>query len=786
MMWREVPYILALGTLLAHLYGVLRALRGADERWLQRALVALRLSWGVLTAGVLALLWALVTDRFAWHYVAQHSARDLPLTLKVSALWGGQEGSLLVWSWLQVSLGLWALTRLPWRARALRPWMALPLGLLSLFFVMLSWRLANPFVVLPSTPADGAGLNPMLRHPAMVLHPPGIYVGFVALSVPYALALAVLITQQWEVWTELVRPWVLVAWLGLSVGLLLGMRWAYDVLGWGGYWGWDPVENAGLLPWLVTTALLHAAQRQGRQRRFLGWTLALALLAYGLVIFGVFAARSGMLRSVHAYAVSPLGFYLLAALGLVLLPGVVLWLRRRAAWRESGAAETLLFSSAGLTTLTLVLLLTLTATVISGTLLPTLTGLPLGTAWFDAVTGPQWALLVALLGVCPLLGRAKAARRPWLALGGALAALGLAWLADLRAWMALLGLGLSGWAGGLALDEVLAAWRARSASLRRYGALLVHLGFVLMAVGVTGTRLYPFERDVVLPRGQPMVLGPYTLVYEDLQQEVTARQVRTRAQLAVYEGGAYRTTLLPYLDHFASGDFITTPALASSAREDLYVVLLTWTTDGAQVTLRVMRNALVNFLWLGGWVLVLGGVLAFWPWAGRPGARGVTAALLVLGFAWLVWGGPQRASVVSPPFPQIEKPAPAFSLTLLDGSRVSLADWRGQVVVLAFWATWCPSCAEEMPVLQRVWEAYQGQGVQVLAVAYQDTRAAVEARAAQQGLRFPIALDEDGRLARLYGVTGVPETFIIGADGRLQRLFIGAVDEATLRAALAP
>ncbi|MCX7778590.1 MAG: cytochrome c biogenesis protein CcsA, partial [Armatimonadetes bacterium] len=217
----------------------------------------------------------------------------------------------------------------------------------------------------------------MLRHPAMVLHPPGIYVGFVALSVPYAFALAALITRRWEGWVELARPWALLAWVGLSVGLLLGMRWAYDVLGWGGYWGWDPVENAGLLPWLATTALLHAAAHQRGERRFLGWTLALAILDYGLVVFGVFAARSGMIASVHAYAVSPLGYYLLAALALIMLPGALMWLRRASAFREDDTAETLLFSSTGLTTLTLVLFLTLIASIMTGTLLPALTGMVL-------------------------------------------------------------------------------------------------------------------------------------------------------------------------------------------------------------------------------------------------------------------------------------------------------------------------------------------------------------------------------------------------------------------------
>ncbi len=779
---RDLPYLLSLGALLLHVYCVGRSLRGnAADRWWARALLALRVSWGLLTAGLLALLLALLSDAFVWHYVAQHSARDLPWLLKVTAIWGGQEGSLLLWSWLQVSLSLWALTHLPPSARSLAPWTALPLGLLSLFYTTLSWRLANPFVLLPAPPADGAGLNPILRHPAMVLHPPGIYLGMVALSLPYALALATLITRRWEPWLTLVRPWALLAWLGLSVGLLLGMRWAYDVLGWGGYWGWDPVENAGLLPWLVTTGLLHAAYRQRQERRFLAWTLALALLDYALVIFGVFAARSGMLRSVHAYAVSPLGYYLLAALALVTLPGALLWLRRRAELRDAEGGATLLFSPAGLTAFTLTVLLTLTGTIITGTL--GLTGRPWDADTFDALTGPQWALLVALLGLCPLLGRGMRAPRPWVALLGALLGLLLAWLAGLHTGMALLGLGVSGWAAALALDELVAIERKPGAQ-RRLGALLVHLGVALMAVGVTGTRLFPFERDLVLPLGKPVAVQDYTLVFEDLQQDWQTQQVRTCAQIAVYQGGVYQATLQPYLDQAADGTYVAMPALASRLREDLYLVLLSWTTDGHQVTLRVLRNPLVSFLWLGGWLLVAGGVLAFWPWRGKQTPAVGLAALLLIGFAWLVWGGPQRASALASPRPRLQQAAPAFALTLLDGRTVTLADWRGQAVVLTFWATWCPACAEEMPVLQAVWEAYRARGVQVVGLAYQDTRAAVEARRAEQGLDFPLALDEGERVARLYGVTGVPETFLIGPDGRLQQVWIGPVDEATLRAQL--
>ncbi|MHB1319847.1 MAG: cytochrome c biogenesis protein CcsA, partial [Anaerolineae bacterium] len=241
-------------------------IRRRDDRWAlsaQRGTIALA---GLLVAALLLLLLAFLTDDFAVRYVAQHSATFIPVYLKISAVWAGQEGSLLLWCALQALFAALATARPSEKARSLVPWATVFLSLITAFFVAVTALLSNPFAPSGVTLAQGQGLNPLLRHPGMIFHPPALYVGYVGLAVPFAFALGALVTRNLEDWTAAMRTWTLVAWLGLGVGLLLGMRWAYDVLGWGGYWGWDPVENAGLLPWFTATALVHGAVMQEERR----------------------------------------------------------------------------------------------------------------------------------------------------------------------------------------------------------------------------------------------------------------------------------------------------------------------------------------------------------------------------------------------------------------------------------------------------------------------------------------------------------------------------------------
>ena len=796
-------------------------IHSGDARWARSSQTASRALAAVLGGALLALVLAFLADHFEIAYVAQHSATHLPFYLKLSALWAGQEGSLLLWSGLQALFAALALSRPSAHARRLVSWATVFLNLITAFFVAVTLFRSNPFTTLPYAPLQGQGLNPLLRHPGMIFHPPALYVGYVGLAVPFAFALAALVTQHVEGWTAALRSWILLAWLGLGLGLLLGMRWAYDVLGWGGYWGWDPVENAGLLPWLTTTALLHGAVMQEEQHGFRVWNILLVVASFALVLFGTFATRSGTIQSVHAYVASDLGGYFLFAIGVTVFGSLGLLSKRRTALVANTPESTSLLSRAGLFFLTLLVLSTLAFSIFIGSILPTLTqGLwqqrfEAGPAWFDAVTGPQFAALIFLMGLCPLLGRVKGMlqdrpqegtpgknRWSWLVLlVGAILPTSILACAGFTNPISLVGFALIGTTLTGTLFEIGSAvarqtartgtgpnalWQHLRARQHTYGGYLVHVGITLLALGVIGTRLYPFEREIVLTSGQPVEIGGYTLVFEELQQEPGDDHVSSAALLAVYRGATYLATLTPQLEYYyASRQTLTVPALRSGLRDDLYVTLAGWSDDGNRVTLKVVVNALINALWAGGLVLLTGGALAFYPRNLKRRWNTFALALGVLGLCgavWAMWGLPHGLMRTEAGRPLMGQPAPNFRLALPDGSTLTLEELRGQVTVVNFWGSWCPPCQEELPALRTVWEAYREHPVTLVGIAYEDEEAAVRAALDEYGIMYPVGLDAGERIARQFGVTGVPETFVIDADGNVAFWHIGPVTAENLMA----
>lgn len=785
------------------------------EAWLQRAQNATYALAALLGAALLLLVLAFLTDHFAIRYVAQHSSTVIPVYLKISAVWAGQEGSLLLWCFLQALFAALATGHASERARPLVPWATVFLSLITAFFVAVTLFLSQPFTQLAQPPLDGHGLNPLLRHPGMIFHPPALYVGYVGLAVPFAFAMAALITRQIAAWAAAIRTWTLVAWLGLGLGLLLGMRWAYDVLGWGGYWGWDPVENAGLLPWFTTTALLHGAVMQEEKRGFHVWNMLMAVFSFVLVLFGTFATRSGMIQSVHAYTVSNLGGYFLTAIAVTLVGSLALLYTRRVALKTSLSTEESLLSRDGMFFLTLVLFTTLTVSVLVGSLLPTLTEAlsgqryEAGPTWFDRVTGPQFAALVLVIGLCPLLGRGVAALKRlrqlwWVIIGGAVIVPVAAILAGFTAPVSLIGFAINGFAGAATLAEFVegvitrcgrtkeaplnALWHLLRLQRRTYGGYLVHLGVILMALGVIGTRMYPFEAQITVSANQPTMVGDYTLIFEELKRDFAADFFTTWTNVAVYRDGAYLATLQPRLNTYSDAQqTITVPALHPGLREDFYLILSGWSNNGGAATFKVVVNALVNFLWLGGLIFLAGGALALWPTADN--ATRNTVALIVglallLGASWAMWGIPHGTARYGAGRPLVGQTAPDFHLRLLDGDTVALEDLRDTIVVVNLWASWCPSCVDEMPDLQSVWETYRDQGVHFLGVAYRDEEATVRDATAQYGTTYPVGLDTGSRIAKRYGITGVPETFVVAADGRVAHIHIGPVTAETLAAEL--
>ncbi len=794
--------------------GALLSQRRGDRRWWLSARNATVAATALLGAALIMLLLAFLTDDFELSYVAQHSSRSLSVYLKLSAVWAGQEGSLLLWSSLQALFAALAIGRPPRETETLLPWATVILSLIGAFFTGLTLFLSNPFAQLTQVPLDGYGLNPLLRHPGMIFHPPTMYIGYVGLAVPFAFALAALIAKpDWD-WTTPLRTWLLIAWVGLGLGLLLGMRWAYDVLGWGGYWGWDPVENAGLMPWFTTTALLHGAVMQNERHGFRLWNYALAISSFVLVLFGTFATRSGVIQSVHAYARSNLGDVFMTAILFTLAGALGLLVYRRTHLKNTESVEALL-SREGLFFITLVLFGTLTLSVLVGSILPTLTqaltgrAFEAGPAWFDRVTGPQFAMLVLLLGICPLVGRGvgmlqRLKQRAWIIGAGALLAIIIALLTGFRLTASLVGfacVGLAITTFSLEVGQAVrqqaqqkgtaplnALWSLLRTQRRKYGGYLVHLGVVLMAVGVIGTRMYPFERLVTLTVNTPQQVDDFTLVVEQLARDITADHMSTWATVTVSQNGRYRATLEPRINQYMNFDqFFSIPALHPTLRDDVYLILAGWADGGKTVTVRLVVNALANFLWLGGLIFLAGGVLVLWPRLRSAMWNRITALLMVtllLGAGWAMWGADHGTVNRGSRRPEVGAQAPAWRLTLNDGTVLTQQDAQGKVAVLNFWAPWCPTCRENLPVLQAAWERYQQQPVVFVGAAYQTEAADVLAEASALGLTYPIGMDTGDRLAETYGITGVPETYILDQQGRLAYRHIGPVDAAQLSAEL--
>ncbi|HEY74006.1 MAG TPA: cytochrome c biogenesis protein CcsA [Thermoflexia bacterium] len=840
-MLAEVGSILTALALTVALYAACAAfwaIRQSDSRWEQSARNGVYATTGLLGLAFLILLAAFLDDQFQIRYVAEHSSRALPLYLKISAVWAGQEGSLLMWAFLQALFAALVVARPSDRTRPLLPWATVFLSLITTFFTGVTLFLSNPFAQMATAPADGQGMNPLLRHPGMIFHPPAMYLGYVGLAVPFAFALAALITRRIEDWPAASRRWTLAAWLFLGIGLLLGMRWAYDVLGWGGYWGWDPVENAGLLPWFTATALLHSAVMQEQRGGFRWWNLLLAVFSFTLVLFGTFTTRSGMIQSVHAFARSNLGPYFLAAIGLTLASSLALMINRRSTLADPRPVERLL-SRDGMFFLTLLLFVTLTVSVFIGSVLPTITEVltnqrfEAGPDWFDRVTGPQFAALVLVMGVCPLLGQAAAAlarlqRRGWLSVLGAVLVVGAAALAGFTGWIPLIGLGIIGLAGATTLAEyardasalsrrqginpLQALWTLLGRNRRKYGGYLVHTGVILMAAGIVGTRMYPFETTEVLSLDEATDVGEYTLVYDDFTQEAGADHLNTQAALSLYRGDNLLATLRPRMEQYVNfaDQTASVPALRVGLREDFYVVLSGWSDGGQAATFKVFVNSLAVFLWVGGLVFLAGGTAALWPSTrsarlSAPQARrrtagtaiGVAVGLLVLTAAGVaMWGGTsgqiaseqgtseqvtseQEASEQTKR-PRVGEAAPDFTLNLLDGSTLSLADLGGEIVVINFWTTWCAPCEDELPDFQTVWDEYQDQDVTFVGIAIQEEEDEVQKMLSRLDITYPQGVDPNQRVAFAYGITGVPETFVVNAEGNVAYISIGPVSAEEL------
>ena len=664
---------LALAFLLA-IYGLLMVVWGLVKRaqpQIESARLALILIFPLITISLIAMLYLLAEDRFDIAYVQSVSSSALPLYLKLTALWGGQSGSLLFWSWLLAGFSMTISVRNWKKDRGLLPYALLVIFLTLGFFLFLNVFMETPFLrfwqlpdgtrylavfqppgAWPLMPPEGQGLNPLLRHPGMIWHPPALYLGYVGFVVPFALGIATLAKGQPDRrWIEIARPWTLMAWVFLTLGLVLGMRWAYDVLGWGGYWGWDPVEIAALMPWLSGTAFLHSAFLQGRKGGYKRWNLFLMLLTFILVMFGTFLTRSGVLSSVHSFAGSDLGPAMFIFTAVMAIGSLGLLVYR---WGDFGSIHQPEFSLSRemLTLLTNLVLLSILVVCFLGVVYPVfselLTGMQItvGPAWYEQINGPLLILLLALLGVCPLAAWsgsrwAKIGKQLRILLPLSLSVPVLAWiLGDVRGVLLLLLFWLAGFSilvlmadywlqagllkkkGGLkSIDTMIAPLRQNH---QRYGGMLVHLGIILLSLGIIGLEGMQQQTQRSLALGERVSLGQYSFQYEGLAQfQGTEGQQIVQGILAVEKEGRPAGALYPsrevYLD---MGMAVTKPAVHSSLARDLYAILV----DGDeanqdQAIFRIFINPLVSWLWIGTGVLTVGTLLALWPRRGRPASR---------------------------------------------------------------------------------------------------------------------------------------------------------------------
>lgn len=670
-------------TFLVSLYGIGASVYGLKQKkgaWVDSARNAMLLTFPLLTLSALSIIYLLATEHYEVEYVANVTSSSMPMYLKITALWGGQAGSLVFWSWLMSAFASGVTLRKWDRDREFLPWVIVVSLVTLTFFLFLNIFIENPFGRLwlystgqiekhmfqPGgttlfTPQDGQGLNPLLRHPGMIIHPPMLYLGFVSFVIPYAFAIAALVTGRTDDrWIRLTRRWTLWAWMFLSLGLVLGGRWAYDVLGWGGYWGWDPVEISAFMPWLTGTAFLHSVMIQEKRGMLKQWNMVLVILTYDLVIFGTFLTRSGVLSSVHAFAQSAIGPLFFAFIGLTLSTSMGLVLYR---WNDlKGDAEMKsLLSREALFLLNNLLFLGILVVCFWGVIFPLISELltgqkvTVGPPFYERANGPLMAGLLLLMAIAPLSGWGLSTyktigRLIWKPAIVAVAIEILVIILGVRNPYALIGFFLVAMVLTVTLYEYiraavarhrrhgenyfLALWTLAKRDRRRYGGYLIHIAMAMMAIGIIGIEMFQTETQGTLAIGETLPLNDYTIRYESLSvfDAPDGRNV-ARAVVSVFKDGQYLSSLYPRRDfYYDSSQQMTIPGVRSTVEDDFYVLMVDWQEISTQnATFKVYHNPLVNWLWIGSWVFILGTLVAAWPNKDRGAnrarySRRVTAA----------------------------------------------------------------------------------------------------------------------------------------------------------------
>ncbi len=614
--------------------------RGSDLALLKSAERSLYLSTATFTLAALVLIFCFLTDNFLVRYVFSYSSSAMPIVYKIAALWGGQEGSLLFWVWISSLYGALAIYFHRHTDRSLIPIAITVFSSILIFFGFLLIYHENPFALFPDVPHDGRGLNPLLQNPSMALHPPSLYLGFTGMSVPFAFAISALVSRQLDSrWIIASRRWTLTAWLFLSIGNLLGAQWAYVELGWGGFWGWDPVENAAILPWFTATAFLHSVMIQEKRGMLKFWNVHLIVISFMLTILGTYLTRSGVVQSVHSFARSNIGYFFLGFLAITLIVSTYLIYSRRKDLRSANIFESF-FSKESAFVVNNIALVGAAFIILWCTLFPTASELIVGSRvivgppFFNKMLAPLGIILLILTGIGPIIAwrRSSASQFDrnflWPIIVGIIA-MGTSALLGITHWYAV----LTAFGAAFVLTTVIeefyrgtlsritqfgepwniALFRASFRNNRKYGGYVVHVGIVLIFIGIAGS-LYKDVYEFEMAPGQTVTFDQYSATLEKFEDRESANQSERYAVLHLESDDQFLSEVRPARFFYKNPEQPTTEVdIYSRWSEDVYFTLGDFHSETGSAKIQITLNPLISLLWLGGLILIAGGFISMLP-----------------------------------------------------------------------------------------------------------------------------------------------------------------------------
>ena len=586
------------------------------------------------TLSILLLIYAFLTRDFSILYVAEYSDRNLPLLYTISALWAGQNGSLFFWAWILTVLNAIFVFSNRKKQNEFEPLVFSIHNIVNFFFLILVIYACNPFERTTRLLADGFGLNPLLQNPEMIFHPPTLFLGFAGVTIPFAYGLAALIRSDFSnEWLDKCRIWALFAWGFLTIGNLLGAQWAYVELGWGGFWAWDPVENASLLPWLTATAFLHSLMVQKARKMFKVWNIALIITTFLLTILGTFITRSGIISSVHAFGRSNIGTLFLIFMGLIFIISLFLFLSR---WKQLQSKNKIdrYLSKDFAFFLTNIILTILTVTILFGTLYPALTELfigkqiTLGEKFFNKVSIPFGMFLLLLLAICPLFAWKKTNKKVLMQrtvkpLIISVLVMIILYFTGIHHIKSLLIFGFCVLATSVIIFEVFQNFgKAKNSTddssslnktkIRRYFAFIIHIGVIMIFLAIVGTSAFKQKTEITLQKSEEVILGNYRLVYDSMEYTHDVNKDVLIAKLNVYHRNRKLHDINPrrffYHSSMKQQQYTTEVAVRSNLKEDIYVILASYQEDES-ATFVIMVNPLMIWMWIGGIGITIGVLL---------------------------------------------------------------------------------------------------------------------------------------------------------------------------------